>query len=142
MISLSAPTLRRTGALILAALLLGLALLLARPWVAPGQVKAAGPIEVRCVGFENSDNRKATVHVHNAGTAEAPFDLTWLDGDGNTVEMFSLVVAAGATSDQSRTAKGIGAVAKIASPSDGLVIDAEMIYDDRADEQHRRTVTC
>ena len=94
------------------------------------------------MGFEEGGNRKALVRVHNAGAAATSAQLEWLRPDGTVREAVAVDVAPGQTVDDARREQAIGVVARITTPGDRLVIDAEMVYDDAADEQHRRTIPC
>jgi hypothetical protein len=123
---------------VLAAVLLGA--LLPRPGAGIGQ--AQGMVDIRCVGFEQGGNRKALVRVHNADAAATSAQLQWLRPDGTVRETINVEVGAGQTVDDVRREEDMGVVARITAPGQRLVIDAEMVYDDDADEQHRRTITC
>jgi hypothetical protein len=114
--------------------------LLPRPGTGVGL--AQGPVDVRCVGFEQGGNRKALVRVHNAGAAATSAQVEWLRPDGTVREAVGVEVFPGQTAEDERREQAIGVVARITTPGDRLVIDAEMIYDDTADEQHRRTIPC
>jgi hypothetical protein len=123
---------------LLGAVLLGA--LLPHPGAGIGQ--AQGTVEVRCVGFEQGGNRKALVRLHNADAAATSAQLQWLRPDGTVREAVAIDIAAGQTVDDVRRDEDIGVVARITTPGQRVVIDAEMVYDDSADEQHRRTITC
>jgi hypothetical protein len=123
---------------LLGALLLGALL----PHAGAGVGQAQDTVEVRCVGFEQGGDRKALVYLHNADAAATSAQLQWLRPDGTVREAVSIELAAGQTVDDVRREQDIEVVARITTPGRRLVIDAEMVYDDAADEQHRRTITC
>jgi hypothetical protein len=124
--------------LVLGAALLGA--LLPRPGAGVGQAQA--PVEVRCLGFEPGGHRKALVRLHNAGPAATLAQLEWLRPDGGVMEAVTVEVGPGQTVDDARREGDIGVVARISTPGPRLLVDAEMVYDDDADEQHRRTILC
>jgi hypothetical protein len=81
------------------------------------------------------------VHLHNAGPAATLAELEWLRPDGTVREAVTVEVGPGQTVDDVRR-EDIGVVARITTPGQRLLVDAEMVYDDDGDEQHRRTIPC
>jgi hypothetical protein len=119
-----------------------LGLLFARPVVPATQAQAPAPMDLRCVGFDNGPRRRAEISLHNPAADDTTAQIEWLSSDGTIRETISIILPSGQTPNVVRRREEIGIVAKITSPSNQLVIDAQMIYDDDADEEHRRTVTC
>jgi hypothetical protein len=115
-------------------------------WIVAGAgipvVRSQVMADIRCIGFEGGQNRKAILHLHNAAADDTTAEIQWLDGIGTVMETISLDIPSGQTPDNVRRGASIGVAAKITSPGSGLIVDGEMIYDDNGDEEHRRTVTC
>ena len=116
--------------------------LLPRPWAEPAQAQGPGPVDIRCVGFEPRDGRKALAVIHNPGPVEITAEFTWIRNNGRVLETFQSLIGPGASSETERTDENIGAVLKVTAPVERLAVDAQMIYDDDADEVQRRPVTC
>jgi hypothetical protein len=108
----------------------------------PGTGRAQTPVDIRCVGFEGGDDRKALLHLHNADSANASVEVQWFNHDGAVRYAETLVVPPGTTADHVRIGDSVGVTTRIVTSTPRLVVDAEMIYDDSGEEIERRTVTC